>query len=470
MNLKKVERNEKNIVELEVQVGREQFEAAVEKAYHRNAGRINVPGFRKGKAPRGIIEKMYGSSVFYEDAVNFAYPDAYGEALEAAGIEPVDQADVEILEISPEGFTFKAKVTVEPEVKLSSYKGLEAAKSLPVVTDEEIQMEIDRLKKRNARITPVDRPVQNGDIAVIDFEGSVDGKPFEGGKGENHSLTIGSGQFIPGFEEQLIGLSAGEEKDVEVTFPEEYHAKELAGKKAVFHCKVIEVRESVEPEVDDEFAKDVSEFDTLDELKNNIRERILENHTRASESEFEEALLDKLLEGFEADIPPVMVEKQIDKAVGDMDYRLSMQGMNLDTYMKMTGSTAEQFRENMKPRAERQVKVGLALAEIARTEGIEISEEEVAQEYESLSKRYDMPVERIRGMLGEASLKKDLLTGKALQLVKDSAVIKEKKPESESAEELKDKKEKAPAAVKKPRAKPRKKEETSAGKENEENE
>lgn len=455
MNLKKVETKEKNIVELEVQVEHEQFHAAIEKAYHRNVGKINVPGFRKGKAPRKIIEKMYGPSVFFEDAVSIAYPEAYREAVEASGIDPVDQADVDITEISPEGFTFTAKVTVSPEVTLGSYKGLSAPKEVPAVSDAEVDMEIDRLKKRNARISPVERPVKDGDTAVINFEGFVDGVAFDGGKGENHNLVIGSGQFIPGFEEQLIGVSAGENKDVEVTFPEDYNSPELAGKKATFKCTVLEVKETVEPEVDDEFAKDVSEFDTLEQLKGSIREKMMENAERKVDSEFEEALLDKLLEEFQADIPAVMVESQIDRVIDDMNYRLSMQGIDFDTYLKITGSTAEQMRESFRGRAEHQVKVNLALAKIGQLEKMEITDAQVDEEYAKLSERYNMPVEKIKTMLTPDSLKKDMVTERALAIIKESAVAVEvtSAEASEKKKAAAPKKEKAAPAEKKTKAK-----------------
>ncbi len=446
MNLKKVETKEKNIVELEVQVEHEQFNAAIEKAYHRNAGKINVPGFRKGKAPRKIIEKMYGPSVFFEDAVSIAYPDAYREAVEASGIDPVDQADVDIVEISPEGFTFTAKVTVSPEVTLGNYKGLSAPKEIPVVSDAEVDMEIDRLKKRNSRISPVERPVQNGDTAVIDFEGFVDGAAFDGGKGENHNLVIGSGQFIPGFEEQLIGVSAGESKDVEVTFPEDYNSPELAGKKATFKCSVNEVKETIEPEVDDEFAKDVSEFDTLAQLKDSIREKIMETTVQRVDGEFEEALLDKLLEEFQAEIPAVMVESQIDRLIDDMNYRLSMQGIDFDTYMKITGSTPEKMRESLRERAEHQVKVNLALAKIGQLEKMEITGQQIDEEYEKLSQRYNMPVEKIKTMLTADSLKKDLVTERALEIIKESATAIEVSSSEASAKEKSDSPKKAKAA------------------------
>ena len=429
MQLKGSEKKETNQVELTISVDKEEFDKAMNQAYRKNVGKMNVPGFRKGKAPRKIIEKMYGEGVFFEDAVNACYPAAYDAAVAEAKIEPVDHPEVTVDELSPEGFTFKALVTVKPEVKISDYKGLIVEKSRVSVTEKDVKEELNRMADRNARLETVDRPVKDGDTVTLDFEGFVDGVAFEGGKGENYTLGVGSGMFIPGFEEQIVGKKAEEPFDVNVTFPEQYQAAELAGKPAVFKCLVHEVKETQKPALDDEFAKDVSEFDTLDELKADLKVKIKENKERAAEDEYDEKLIDAMLEHFEAEIPEVMFEAQIDRIVEDFGYKLSMQGMGLDTYLQMNDMPMESFRKLFREQAEKQVKVRLALEAIAAQENLEVSEEELDKEFASLAEQNNLPADRVKQLLPAESLRGDLLTQKAVELIKSAA----KKPAKKAA-------------------------------------
>ena len=429
MQLKGIEKKEKNQVELTIEVGKEEFEKAMEQAYRKNVGRMSVPGFRKGKAPRKIIEKLYGEGVFFEDAVNMCYPEAYDKAVEESKIQPVDHPQIMVDDISPEGFTFKATVTVKPEVKIEGYKGLTVEKGRVSVTEKDVKEELSRMVDRNARLVTVEREVKDGDTVVFDFEGFVDDKPFEGGKAENYTLGIGSGMFIPGFESQMVGKKVDEPFDVNVTFPEEYQAKELAGKPAVFKCLIHEVKETQKPELDDEFAKDVSEFDTLDELKADLKTKIREQKEKVAENEYDEKLIDAMLEHFEADIPEVMIEAQIDRIVEDFGYRLSMQGVTLDMYLKMNDMSMESFRKLFREQGEKQVKVRLALEEIAKLENMEVSEEELEKEFASLAEQNKIDVERVKQLLPAQSLKDDLLTLKAVELIKSTA----KKPAKKTA-------------------------------------
>ena len=344
MKLKSVEKKENNQTELVILVERDAFEAACQKSYRKNVGRINVQGFRKGKAPRKLIEKLYGAEIFYEDAMNFCYGEAYEQAVKESGIEPVDHPALTDFDIKDGEFSFKALVTVKPEVTIKQYKGLEAEKTTPSVTAKEVNTELDRIRERNARLVTVDREAKNDDVLMFDFEGFVDGKPFPGGKAENYSLKLGSNMFIPGFEEQLVGKKAGDECEVSVTFPKDYQAPELAGKDATFKCTVHEVKESIKPELDDEFAKDVSEFDTLDAYKADLKEKMHAAAQSKAENDFHEKLMDKLLEGFEADVPQVMYDHQLDHIVEDFEYRLSSQGITLDAYLKMNQMEMSSFR------------------------------------------------------------------------------------------------------------------------------
>lgn len=433
MILNKVEKTDTNKVTLDITAERDEFQAAVEKSYKKNAARFNVQGFRRGRAPRRIIERLYGESAFYEDAVNIAYPDVYVAAIKEAGIEPVDRAEVELKEISADGFTFTAVVTVKPEVKLAKYKGLEAVFNPTPVTEETVDKELENRRKRNGRLETVEREAADGDTVLIDFEGFVDGVAFEGGKAENHSLRLGSGQFIPGFEDQLIGTKAGDEKDVNVTFPEAYQAEELAGKPAVFKVKVHEVKENILPELDDEFAKDVSEFETLAEYREDLKQKLIKAHEHNAEEEFESNVLSALLEQFEAEIPDCMVEQQLDRVAEDFEYRLRAQGMDLAGYLKMSGMDMEGFRNTFRDRALQQVKTTLALEAVAKAENFEITDEDVEAEYAKMADQYKTPVEDLKKYLAPEAVKEDMLKTKAVELIKESAVKVAPKAEEEKA-------------------------------------
>ncbi len=424
MKLKSVEKLENGKVCLEIQVEKPEFDAAMEKSYRKNAPRITVPGFRKGKAPRKMIERMYGAGVFTEDAVNFAYPDAYEAALAESGYEPVEQADVELVDMDENGFSVKVTVTVKPEVKLGKYKGIEAEKPAVKVAKKDIDAEINSMLERNARLVTVEREAKDGDTVIIDFEGFVDDVAFEGGKGENYSLKLGSNQFIPGFEAQLVGKKAGEETDVNVTFPTEYHANELAGKPAVFKVKVHEVKETELPVADDEFAKDVSEFETLDELKKSIEAKIRDSREKMADEAFENAVLSEIVKDMKVDLPEVMIENQLDKICDDFSNRLGAQGVTLDQYLQMMQSDMDGFRKNFRDGAEHQVKVQLALEAISKAEKLEPTAEDVEEEYKKLSEQFGMPVERVRSYIPEEAMKSDLFSIKATRFVRDNAVVK----------------------------------------------
>ena len=428
MSLKNATKTETaNRVELEVEVDAAAFEAAVERAYKKNIKKMVVPGFRKGKAPRHLVEKMYGTGVFYEDAMNDVYPKALDEAIKESDYEYVqDKIDLDVVSVGPEGLVFKAVITVKPEVEVGEYKGLKADKKVEPVTDEDVDAEITKLQARNARLVPVEgRAAENGDTVTFDFEGFLDGEPFEGGKSENHTLVLGSGQFIPGFEDQIVGKNTDEEFEVNVTFPEDYHAEELKGKPAVFKCKLHEIKTKELPEVNDEFVKDVSEFDTLDELKADLRKHMEEHRQQEADNAFETALLDQLAEGVKADIPQAMFENRIDDMVQDFGYRLQSQGLDLPTYLQYTGMEPQAFRDGFKDQADKQVKVRLALEKIAALESIEVTEDDMNAEYEKYAKMYDMDVDKVKAVLGEQDMKRDLAVGKALELVKENAVVTE---------------------------------------------
>ena len=393
MNLVKSEKLEKNQHELQFSIDAASFNDAIAKAYKREAGKYNIPGFRKGKAPRHMIEKMYGEDVFQYSAVNDLFPAEYDKAVEASGIEPVDRPEVDIVSMNTaDGVVLKAVVTVKPEMKVGNYIGLKAEKAANTVEDAAVDAEVDRLRERNARLVAREGKAQDGDITDIDFEGFVDGEAFDGGKGEHFSLTLGSGQFIPGFEEQVAGHEAGEEFDVNVTFPEDYHAKELAGKAAVFKVKLNEVQYKELPAADDEFAKDVSEYDTLEEFKASIRKNMEESAEKQAELEVENTLVDQLVATLEGDIPPVMIETRIDEMVRDFDYRLSQQGLRLADYLKYIGGDEAKFREGFKEQAEKQVKIRLALEAVAAAEGIAASEEDFENEVKRIADAYKMEV------------------------------------------------------------------------------
>lgn len=433
MSLKGSNKVDTNRYELEVSIDGESFRKAVEQAYRKNVKKMNVPGFRKGHAPQSILEKFYGENVFYEDALNILYPAAVDAAVAEAGLELVDdKLDFNLDSIGKDGVEFKITVTTKPEVTVENYKGLKAEKVLPAVSESEIDEEIDRLALRNSRmVTVADRAAQKDDIAVIDFEGFVDGVAFEGGKGESHSLTLGAGQFIPGFEEQVIGHHTGDEFEVNVEFPADYHAENLAGKPAVFKVKLHEIKVRELPAIDDEFAKDVSEFDTLAELRADFQAKLLENKTKEADDSVENQLIDQLVDEVKAEIPEVMFERKVNENLQDFDYRLQMQGMNLDTYMQYTGTSAEDFRKNFRPQAERQVKLRLALEKIAELESIVLTEEEIAAEYENLAKSYSVDVDKVKTAIPEKEVAKDLAVSRAIAFVKDHAEITEVEKKSD---------------------------------------
>lgn len=455
---------ENNVFELEVAVSADQLKEATDKVFRRKVKSISVPGFRKGKAPRQIIEKMYGDGIFLEDAVNDLYPQAYSDAVDEAGIEPVDRAQIEILTVDKaDGFTFKATVTAKPEVMVRDYKGIKADKPIKKVTDADVDAEVDRLRDRNARIITVDdRAAVSGDTAVIDFEGFVDGVPFEGGTGEDHQLVLGSGSFIDNFEDQIVGHKTGDEFDVNVTFPEQYHAEELKGKPAVFKVKLKEIKGKELPELDDEFAKDISEFDTLAEFREDLRKKLQEHNDQHAQNDLENALIDEVIKGVEGDIPEVMYTNKIDDMVRDFEYRLQSQGMNMQLYLQYTGMDEESFRKSFRDQAERQVKIRLALEKIAELEQLEISEEELEKEYARVAESYQIEVEKVRGFVPEREVRTDLLNLKAIDFVRDNAKVTEVEAKDEAAGENIEKKPKKKPAAKKTTKKADKAEENTA--------
>ena len=444
MELKNVEKLEKSIVALTIEISADELEAAKEQAYKKSRNRITVPGFRKGHAPRKIIENLYGDGVFFEDALNICYPKAYEEAVKQADIKAVAPADVNVSDMTDAGaVVLVCKVPVEPEVTLGEYKGLSVEKEEAKVLAADVKAELDRMAQRLARTQTVERAAKKNDTVNIDFEGFVDGTAFEGGKGENYELKLGSGTFIPGFEDQLIGTKAGDEKDVVVTFPEEYHAKELAGKEATFKGKVHEVKETITPAIDDEFAKDVSEkAETLDDLKKEVKERLLAQKSEVFERDYEEALLTAVIDGMQADIPEAMIEVQLDNVMQDFSYRLQMQGMKMDQYAKMSGMDMQQLRGMFRPQAERQVKVRLALQKIVETENIDVTEDEVAAKYKELAEQYGMQEEQVKKALPADTITSDMKLDKAIALIKDSAKPKKKtkkKAEAKAEDKAEDK-------------------------------
>ena len=439
MELKNTEKLEHSVVALTIEITKAEFEAAKDKAFKKTGKNITVPGFRKGKAPRKMIEKLYGEGVFFEEAFNIIYPDAMEMAVEKSGIKPVGRADVDLGDPAEEGgLTIIAKVPVEPEVELGEYKGIEVEKETVKVLQADVKAELNRMAQRNARTETVERKAKKNDTVDIDFEGFVDGVAFEGGKAEHHELTLGSGAFIPGFEDQLIGCKAGDEKDVVVTFPEEYHAKELAGKEATFKCKVHKVEETILPEIDDEFAKDVSDTcETLDDLKKEITERLKAERQEAADNAFEEKVLDAVIDGMKADIPAAMIDAQVDTIVQDFGYRLQMQGMGLEQYLKMTGTEMGAFRAMFKDQAERQVKTRLALQKVVELEGITVSDKELEEEYAKMAEQYKMEVEKVKAIVSKEALEGDLKISNALEFIKKNAKVKKaakKKAAEETAE------------------------------------
>ena len=413
-----------NKYELEIHVPADEFEKACQNAYLKRVKKIEVPGFRKGKAPRKTIEKLYGQGIFFEDAINAVYPIALEAAVEEAGLELVARPMVDVTDVSKEdGFKFKATCIVKPEVSVKNYKGIKVSKEVKEVTDEDINQEIDRLRNRNARTISVsDRAAQNDDIVVIDFDGSVDGVPFDGGKAEKFELTLGSGQFIPGFEDQIVGHNVGDEFDVNVTFPEDYHAEELKGKDSVFKVKIHEINAKELPDADDEFAKDVSEFDTLAEMKDDIKKKLTEQNEKAATTEFENKLIDEVIANMEGEIPEEMYENRINEMIRDFDYRLRSQGMDVNVYLQYTGMDMDAFRLTFKEQAEKQVKIRLALEKVVELEKIETTDEDLDKEYQRIADSYNMDLDKVKNMLPAADLLADVAVNKAVDLIKDSAV------------------------------------------------
>ncbi len=420
MNIKSNEKKENSTYELVIEVGAAEFQSAIDKVYSRQKNRINVPGFRKGKAPRKMVEKMYGAEIFYEDAISLAYPDAYEAALKEAGIDPVAYPQLEVLDAGAGGFTFKATVTVKPEASIKDYKGLPVAKADVKVSAADIKGELKPYIDRASRLVSVERKAKKGDTAVIDFEGFRDGVPFQGGKGENYSLELGSGSFVPGFEDQVVGMKAGDEKDLDITFPEDY-TPELAGAQVVFKVKVHEVKEKQEPEVDDEFAKDVSEFETLEEFKKDLGEKLKARRQEQADREFEEAVITALMEKLECEVPQAMVDYRADKMLDDYANRIQSQGIKFEDYLRMMGMTVEDMRAQSKTAADRAVRSDLALEAVAAAEGIEVSDAEVEEEIGKLAEQYSMEADKVRAVIREQDLRHDLSVRKALELVKSSA-------------------------------------------------
>ena len=424
-----VEKLEKNMAKLTIEVPAEKVEAALQNAYLKNRKQISVPGFRKGKVPRQMIEKMYGPSIFYDDAVNAMIQEAYPEATKECDLEIVSRPDVEVVQIEKgKPFIFTAEVAVKPEVTLGQYKGIEVEKADTTATDEEVAAEIDKEREANSRtITVEDRAVQDGDMTVIDFEGFVDGEAFEGGKGTDYPLTIGSGAFIPGFEEKLVGAEIGKEVEVDVTFPEEYHAKELAGKPAVFKCTVKEIKVKELPELDDDFAQDVSDFDTLEEYKADVRKKVEEKKAADAKAKKEDAVIEKIIEGATMEIPDAMVETQAEHMVDEFAQRLQMQGLSMEQYMQFTGGNVQAMVEQSKPQALKRIQSRLVLDAVVAAENLTATDEEVDAELAKMAEQYNMEVEKLKEMFAEEDLKSirdDLAVQKAVELVTDAAVEK----------------------------------------------
>ena len=424
MKLKNTATPEKNVAVIEFSIDKETFDAEVTKVFEKKRGDITISGFRKGKAPRQLIEKMYGTGVFYDDALSALVPAAYNEALKESGVNAVSGPEYDIKSIDEEGVTVSAKVYTKPDITLEGYKGLELTRKLAPVTDEEVESALKAELEKNARVSDVeDRAVKSGDTVIINYKGTLDGVAFEGGTAENQSLKLGSGQFIPGFEEQVEGHNIGESFDINVTFPEEYGAAELAGKAAVFHIDLISAKETILPEADDEFAKDVSEFDTFEEYKSDLKAKIAKNHEDAAMREVNDKMANALADLVTDDIPEVMFDNEAENLVRDYDARLRSMGMKLDDYLKYTGATLDSLREEMRPRAISQVKTRLALEKVAEIEKIDVSDDEVNEEFQKIADSYQMDVAQVKMYILAEDLKKDLQVQKAADFVRDNAVI-----------------------------------------------
>lgn len=426
MSLKATNNVETNKYELEIEISAEDFEAAIEKAYLKARKNIAMPGFRKGKAPRKLIEKEYGEQVFFEDAVNLLYAPVVNGAVEESGLELVTRPEVEVTEISKEnGVKLKATCITKPEVEVKDYKGIEVEKVVNPVTDEDINKQLDALREKNVTVETVDdRAAENGDDVVIDFEGFKDDVAFEGGKAEDFTLSLGSGQFIPGFEDQIVGHNAGEDFDINVTFPDEYQVKELAGAPAVFKIKLKSISKKVMPELDDDMVKDSTEFDTVDEYKADVKKKLEEANEKHADSEVEAKIFDKVIENMTAEIPQVMFDNRVNEMISELEQRLAPQGISLDLYMQYTGQTIDTVKKAYAEQAEKQVKLRLALEKIAKLENIEVTEDELKAEFDKLAEAYKLDVDQIKQFIHDDDLKKDIAVGKAVDLIKDTAVIK----------------------------------------------
>lgn len=426
MSLKATNNVETNKYELEIEISAEDFEAAIEKAYLKARKNIAMPGFRKGKAPRKLIEKEYGEQVFFEDAVNLLYAPVVNGAVEESGLELVTRPEVEVTEISKEnGVKLKATCITKPEVEVKDYKGIEVEKVVNPVTDEDINKQLDALREKNVTVETVDdRAAENGDDVVIDFEGFKDDVAFEGGKAEDFTLSLGSGQFIPGFEDQIVGHNAGEDFDINVTFPDEYQVKELAGAPAVFKITLKSISKKVMPELDDDMVKDSTEFDTVDEYKADVKKKLEEANEKHADSEVEAKIFDKVIENMTAEIPQVMFDNRVNEMIGELEQRLAPQGISLDLYMQYTGQTIDTVKKAYAEQAEKQVKLRLAFEKIAKLENIEVTEDELKAEFDKLAEAYKLDVDQIKQFIHDDDLKKDIAVGKAVDLIKDAAVIK----------------------------------------------
>ncbi len=434
MSLKETKKLGANRYELEITIDAEKFGEAIKKAYNQQKNKINIPGFRKGKAPYAMVMKMYGEETFFEEALNILYPEAVDEAINESGLKVInDKMDFDMVSISKEeGVDFKVAVTTYPEIEIGEYKGLKAEKVKAVVEDSEIDAQIKGMAERNSRMVSVeDRAAQMGDAVVIDFEGFQDGVAFDGGKAEGHTLELGSGAFIPGFEEQIVGKNIGDEFEITVTFPEEYGAENLAGKEAVFKIKLHEIKFRELPEIDDEFAKDVSEFDTLDELKADLKAKALEQKTKFAEEEAENDLVQQIVDSIKGEIPEAMFESRLNQSVEEFGYRLQMQGLDLQTYLKYSNTSLDDFKATFRPQAESQVKFRLALEKIVELEKIEATEEELNARFEEMAKQYNMEVEAVKSAIPAEELAKDVAVGKAIDFVKENAVITEVEKKTE---------------------------------------
>lgn len=427
MSLKETKKIDTNRYQLEITVDGEKFREAIREAYKKNSKKINVPGFRRGKAPLHIIETYYGTEIFFEDALNLLYNDLVDEAITESGLKVInDKMDFEMVSISKEdGADFKVSVTTYPEIEIGDYKGLKAEKTAVKVDAAEVNAEVNAMAERNARMVSVeDRAAKKDDTVIIDFEGFVDGKAFDGGKAEGHSLVLGSGQFIPGFEDQIVGHNAGEDFDINVTFPDEYQVKELAGAPAVFKIKLKSISKKVMPELDDDMVKDSTEFDTVDEYKADVKKKLEEANEKHADSEVEAKIFDKVIENMTAEIPQVMFDNRVNEMISELEQRLAPQGISLDLYMQYTGQTIDTVKKAYAEQAEKQVKLRLALEKIAKLENIEVTEDELKAEFDKLAEAYKLDVDQIKQFIHDDDLKKDIAVGKAVDLIKDAAVIK----------------------------------------------